>query len=279
MKPRGAILESPSAHLLSLVRWLLLIACAGLGQIERASAQDVAFAVKIATNTVAVNSSVTYTMNVTNRTGLSILNVVVTNRFSGPAAFQITGASTTQGTIVTNSASIAFTLGQLLDGSVAVLTTTIKPTSSGSLTNAALLAIPNSTNTTTTNVVLEVLPPSTDLAAMFVAPATPVVVGDTTTYTIGATNLGTNSVANVNLQSTGFNAFALLSLSPTNQSYTLTNGTLTMNIGTLAARAGKTFTVSAKATNAGTFALSTAVTATNITESDPSNNVVSKTLT
>lgn len=244
-----------------------------------ASAQNFGLGVTATTNSVSVSSPVIFTINLTNENGAA--GVFVTNSVAGTSAFQITDATTTVGSRVINSSSVLFSLGSLFDGigSIAQMTVTVRPTTIGAFTNDVVVVASVGTNKTSTNIVVQVTPPVSDMAVSLKAPTLPVLVGDQITYSAMVTNLGTNSVANVVLTNGDFSSMKLISLSPTNQAYTLTNGLLILNAGTFTNRASKTFTFTTQPTNAGTLALAASILATNILEPNLSNNVASTNIT
>ena len=268
------------AGLLFRVRILTVLASVGIGACAPVAAQTLGLSVSTATNSVSINSSVGFTINVTNVSGFQLQNVFVTNSLSGTASVQIIGATTTQGFITTNSTSVAFNLGPIIAGDIAQMTVTVRPVTSGSFTNGVIVASgfgPN--NTSSTNVVVQVVPAVADLAVSLTPPASPVLLNDWITYGVSVTNLGTNVVSNVMLTNAGFNSMSLLGISPANQAYTLTNGLLRLNVGTLASLGGRRFEFTVQPTNVGLLTLSTSVSATNFTESNLSNNTASANIT
>lgn len=243
-----------------------------LCSISRSQAQGFGLSVSATTNSVSVNNPVTFNISLTNQTGLELLSVLVTNSISGSATGQITGFSVSQGTISTNATTVLFSLGSMFNGAVAQMSVTVRPTTSGTFTNSIIAVSPTVIATAETNLLVSVAPPTADLAVAIEPPAGPVVVNDLVSYGLSVTNLGVNTAANVILTNTGFGALRLLSLSPTNQSYTLTNGSLVLNAGSLAGGAGKSFELLVQPTNAGSLTLTAAVASASITESNPTND-------
>lgn len=265
---------SSRISILALLALLLLVAGATQG-----NAQNIILSVSTPTNFVTVNSSVLFTINVTNRAGFLLDNVSVTNSLTGTATTQITSVTNSLGSSFFNSpTNVAFSLGQIIDGGIARMDVAVQPTSGGTFTNFVILMVNTSTNTFFTNIAVVVAPPNADLAVSLTPPATPIVVNDLLTYRVAVTNLGTNSVANVVLTNRDFSSMILKSLSPTN-AFSRTNGQIYFNLGTLAGRAGKTYTITAQPTNAGPLTLAAFVTATNTSEQNATNNFSGTNLT
>lgn len=250
----------------------------GIATTNPVAAQIFGLSVTNTASSIAINSPVTFVLNLTNQSGTELLSVLVTNEFFGPAAPQFVSATRSQGSTFTNASSVLFDLGNMVSGGFAQMTVTVRPTAAGIFTNSVVVASPFGTNITSTNIVVQVAPLTTDLAVSLTPPTTPVLVNDVITYRVAVTNLGTNSVANVILTNADFSSMILLSLSPTN-AFTRTNGLLYFNVGTLTSHAGRSFTITAQPTNTGPLSLSATVTATNITESNASNNIVSTNIT
>lgn len=261
--------------------WALsLLLLLGVGADTPAGAQGIGLSVGVSAISATVNDAVTFTINVTNLTGVILQNVYVTNAFAGSAAVQFVNATNnwSGGTIFTNATSVLFGINQFGNGAATRMSVTMRPTTGGVFTNAVTFSTTTLTNSVATNVVVAVAYPAADLALTLAPPAAPIVVNDWVTYGLTVTNLGTNTVANVLVTNTGFAAMRLLSLSPANQAYTLTNGALVFNAGTLAGHAGRSFQVAVQPTNAGLLALSATVSATNISEVNLTNNTASTNL-
>ncbi len=74
------------------------------------------------------------------------------------------------------------------------------------------------------------------------------------TYTVGLTNTGTNAIMSVILTNALPSGMTVLNTTATLGTVTVTNGTLVWDLGTLAGGAGATLTITASATQSGTFA-------------------------
>jgi hypothetical protein len=258
-----------SKPFLAVGAWVLaLVCCPGVW------AQGFGLGASLSTNAVPIGTLITNTVNVTNFTGLNLANVLVTNTFTGSPAFQIGNFGSSQGTVLSNGTSIViFNLGPLTDGAVAITRVAVRIDSVGLVTNRVVVATTQITNTATTNLVMQAVPLSTDLAVTVQPPPGPVLVNDTISYGLTVTNLGNNAASNVALTNAGFGAFKLLSLSPAGQAFTFTNGTLSLNLGSLAAKGGTRIQLQLQPTNAGNWALTSAVQTAGSLDANSTNNI------
>src|SRR5208282_2127472 len=149
---------------------------------SRAGAQGFGLSVIVSANSVLVSNSPTYTINLTNLTGIGLSDVRVTNTF--PTSVQIINASFSQGTDLINSNVALFDLGAFLAGNIAQLTVTAEPTAVGFITNAVTVSSVDITNTASTNVVIQVtnLVVLADLGVMLTGSGQAVITNDLMTY-------------------------------------------------------------------------------------------------
>jgi uncharacterized repeat protein (TIGR01451 family) len=84
---------------------------------------------------VFIGSNLVYTITITNAGPITALNVHLTNTLSGSVILK--SASTTVGTLATNSDPIIGTLGDLANQSSAKIILTVRPTASGTINNIA----------------------------------------------------------------------------------------------------------------------------------------------
>jgi uncharacterized repeat protein (TIGR01451 family) len=254
-----------------------VLALAGwLSATNNTKAQDFQMAVTASPNPVQISNTLTYTLYVTNTSGFQMVNVFVTNTFS--AAVIVIGKSGTiaqQG--VTNGNELVFPINIFPAGYVEQLGITLLPGAAGALTNQiTVLALGRPT--VTTNFVTQVSTPSADLALTLTNVASGIFAGDTTTIGLTVTNRGPNSAAGIILSNTLPASFDLLSVSPTNASYTFTNGNLAWNIGSLLSGGATQMLVSVRPTSGGTFSLAARVTAST-TDTNAANNAVTNSMT
>lgn len=254
--------------------WLACAAALGalLGCCREARAQDFGLGVAVSTNTVTVNGTVTFTVNLTNLTVFQLANVLVTNTFEGSASLKLLTFASTQGTVLSNASTAIYVLDLLQPGGTAQMITTVRPTSAGTFSNSIVVAPTTITNRAYTNVVVTVQPPVSDLAVGVTPPSGGVLVNDQINYGITVTNLGSTTATSVQLASTDFSAFQLLSVTPAGLTYAFTNGTLTMSLGSLAGGVATNLQLKLQPTNAGVWGVTSSVLATNITDSNLTNN-------
>jgi uncharacterized repeat protein (TIGR01451 family) len=241
---------------------------------NEAGAQNLVLSVTTSTNSVVLSNSVTYTINLTNNGGL-LQNVFVTNAPSAPVL--LLGATNIQGSFFNNGSVLVFTLLQLVGGGgVAQMTMTVAPTAVGFLTNRVSVgAFPLISTNLTTNVVIQVTPPQADLAVGISGPAPPVFVNDLFDYGITVTNLGPAAAQSVILSNTLPAGVGVISVSPTNPPFGLTNGILTFNLGTLTNGAVRAFSLRAQATNSGSLLFSAGVRGSGIVDTNAANDTAS----
>src|SRR5213078_3443527 len=106
------------------------------------------------------------------------------------------------------------------------------------------------------SVVTEVFTAETDLAASLTAIPLGVLVNDWFAYTVGVSNQGSNAVPNLVLSNSLPADVKLINVTPANQAYTFTNGSLLIPLATLSGGGSATFQVTIQPTNAGTVTLS-----------------------
>jgi hypothetical protein len=245
----------------------------------RLGAQDFGLGATASTNVAAVNSTLTFTVNVTNLTSFQLANVLVTNTFVGSASVRLLSFAPTTITVLTNANTAIYVLDVLPPGGAAQVVTTLRPTSSGIISNLIVVAPTTITNRASTNVVVTVQPPASDLAISVTSPSGGVLVNDQINYGIRVTNQGSTTATSVQITNADFSAFQLLSVVPGNQAYSLTNGTLTMNLGSLAGGAATNLQLKLQPTNAGLWGLTSSVFAASITDSDLTNNTATASIT
>lgn len=104
------------------------------GSVPPAQTTDVSLTVRDSPDPVTTNTTLTYTITVSNLGTVAAANVSVTDIL--PANVSITSATTTQGSCVRGTTTVC-TIGTLLGGSSVTVTIKVKPTVAGTLTNTA----------------------------------------------------------------------------------------------------------------------------------------------
>lgn len=243
----------------------------------RVEAQGFGLSATSSTNLVILNNSLTYTINVTNHTGVLLTNVFVTNT---PSATVVLGSVTaSQGTNFTNSASLIFALGSLTNGTSAQMTLTLQPTTTGFLINTIVVGSDTVTNIAFTNVVVQVITARADLGVAMVGPIQAVITNDLMTYGVTVTNLGPSAAPNVVLTNTLPPGVILKGVAPTNQTYSVVTSNLIFNLGTLTNGGYMNLQFTVQPTNAGVLTFSASVGAAGLLDTNTANNSASTNIT
>lgn len=245
----------------------------------RADAQGFGISATNSPNPVVVNNSLTYTIGVTNQTGLLLSNFFVTNTLSASVQFLSASSSYGSNSVNTNSTSLIFTFGQFANGDVAQITVTLQPQAAGFLTNYITVASADVTNTAVTNIVAQVITAQADLGVTLTGPAQAVITNDFITYGVTVTNLGPSAAPNVVLTNTLPPGVILIGVFPTNQTYTIASSNLIYNLGTLANDGSANLQFTVQPTNAGVLIFSASVGASGLLDANSINNAASTNIT
>ncbi len=159
----------------------------------RAGAQGFGLSVTPSASSILVSNSLTYTITITNLTGVDA-ETLVTNLL--PVSAEIQNATPT-GSYSVNSNVVWFQLNNFLNTEYVQLTVTVEPTVAGFITNTITVASPNTTNTAATNVVVQVtnLVVLADLGVTMTGPGQDVITNDWMTYDVTVTNAGPSSAS------------------------------------------------------------------------------------
>ncbi len=257
------------------LRRLALLVAGLVAVCPRAGAQSFGLSVTSSSSSILVSNSLTYTINVTNLT-VGTFPVSVTNTF--PATAQLLGASFTlgAGTTFTNANGFSFTI-LLASGAPAQMTVLAAPTQAGLFTNTVAVSVSGVTNFTT-NMIAEVTNAVTtqaDLGVAISGPAQAVITNDWMTYGVIATNLGPSDAPNVVLTNTLPPGVVLLSVSPSNQIYTVASSNLIFNLGTLTNGGGASLQFTVQPTNAGVLTLFASIGSPGVLDTNTANNLAS----
>jgi len=227
---------------------------------------------------VQANQQLTYLINVTNQTGLSLTDVFVTNRFSGPV--QIIGTTNSLfGTTLFSTNTVIFLISSFPGAgpsAVAQLSIGVRPTAFGSLTNAITVKSFNpSTTNAFTNVVTQVAAGQPDLAIAINGPTQPVLVNDWVSYTLAASNVGANAATNVVVSNTLPANVKIISIVPSNEVFTVTSNHLNWTVGRLGLGGFADLIVTVQPSNAGLATIFAAISAANVLDTNTVNNTAS----
>ena len=257
---------------------LALVVAGLLAVCPKAGAQGFGLSVAASANSMVVSNSLTYTVNVTNLTGIPLQNALVTNLL--PASVQPVSFTASQGSSTNFGSVVVFYLGQMSSTppGIALLTLTVQPTAAGFITNTVTVTSITVTNTASTNVVVQVTNApiiTADLGVMIAGPAQAVIANDWMTYAVTASNAGPNTATGVTLTNTVPPGAILLGAVPAN--YTAAGSNLIFNLGALASGGYTNFQFTIQPTNAGPLTLSasigSAVLDTNLANNSASTNL------
>ncbi len=241
----------------------------------RASAQGFGLSVTPSANSILVSNSLTYTINVTNLTGFDLAHELVTNTLSAPFLYVVATAPAPV-SVATNATNVSFDLGQIANGSIVQLTLTLQPTTTGFFTNAVLVANTSTTNTASTNVVVQVtnLVILADLGVTMTGPSQVVITNDLMTYGVAVTNTGPSAAPNVMLTNTL--PPGVIPISPTNQTG---SSNLIYNLGTLLNGGSTNLLFTVEPTNVTTLTFSASVGSSGVQDTNTANNFASTNIT
>lgn len=251
------------SHILTLGLLLAMAMVVG----PRAGAQGFVLSVVPSDNAIFVSNSLTYTITLTNLTGSSFTDVLVSNTL--PDSAPLVSANYTQGTATNYNNVVVFELGQFLAGDVALMTVTANPTQVGFITNAVSVVSTYPTNIVSTNVVVHVtnLVVEADLGVTMTPPRQPVITNDWMTYGVTVTNSGPDAAPNVIL--TNVVPAGVIGISVPNQS----SGTNYIKLGTMASGASTNLQFTVEPTNSGVLPFTASVGIRGVTDTNnPANN-------
>jgi uncharacterized repeat protein (TIGR01451 family) len=243
-----------------------------------------------APTSVTVGANVTYSITVTNHGPNDATNVVLTDTLPTipTAATLVPGStgspnpSTSNGTVSVSGSVVTVNIPTLTSGSNAVVTITILPSAAAvpSVTDTATVTnqVSDSNQANNTATATTTVTSIADVGVSIAAVGT-VNVGGTLTYTITAINHGPDDAAGVVVRdmlpaNVAFgSATSTLGAQPT---FSAANGTVTANIGTLAAGTADTVTIVVTPGPAAAPSIANTVNITTLsTDSDSSNNSAS----
>jgi uncharacterized repeat protein (TIGR01451 family) len=270
---RGDLIGNFSVKTFSFLRVTATLVIGLIAASLHADAQGFGLSVTSSTSSVLVSNSLTFTINVTNLTGILLQDAVVTNTL--PSSVQILSAASSQGSSSVSGSVVQFDLGQFGVGGIAQMAVTAEPTAAGFITNTATITSITVTNTATASVVVQatnVPPIQADLAVVMVGPAQAVITNDWATYGVIATNLGPSAASNVSLTNTLPPGVILRGAVPAN--YTVVSSNLIFNLGTLASGGCTNLQFAIQPTNTGNLLLSASI-GSSVQDTNTANNFAS----
>jgi uncharacterized repeat protein (TIGR01451 family) len=242
----------------------------------RAGAQGFGLSVIAPANSILVSNSPTYTINLTNQTGILLGDVLVTNLLSGPFQY-VTATAPSPVTVFSNATSVVFDLGQVVNGGSVQLTLIIQLNAAGLFTNTVVVVNDTTTNTASTNVVIQVtnLVVLADLGVALTGPGQAVITNDLMTYGVAVTNAGPSAAPNVMLTNTLPAGVLFKGIFPTNQPFATAGSNMIINLGTLTNGSFANLQFTVEPTNAGVLSFSASVGSSGVTDPNTTNNFAS----
>jgi uncharacterized repeat protein (TIGR01451 family) len=230
----------------------------------------------VAPNPVQIGQNLTYTFNINNTGPDTATSIQFTDVLSQNITY--VSSTTSQGTCTyaTNNLTLTCNLNSLTLNGTAQVKLIATPKATGTLTqNPSLRAAevdPNTANNTTT-ITANVQPapsvPTANLGLTMSATPNPVLTGQNLTYAIKLSNAGPDAASNVKMINPLPQNTSYVSSNTTLGTCAVATGTLTCNIGALAANASASVNLVVTSKVAGTITNSASATAT---ESDPDTN-------
>ena len=236
---------------------------------------------KTAPATGTVGSNLTYTITVTNLSGSNTATAaVLTDPL--PAGLTFVSASSSVGTASNSGGVITANLGDLAPGASATITVVATPSAASSLTNTAMVStsagdvnLSNNTASATTTVNTAA---QANVSITKIASPDPDTVGQNLTYTITVQNSGGADAAGTSVSDVLPAGVTFVSSSSSAGSVSNSGGTVTANLGTLAAGASDTITIVVTPNAAGTLVNTASVTTTSPNSSQNTTATVSSTV-
>ena len=223
---------------------------------------------------VTISNTLTFTINLTNTSGLTLTNLLVTNAL--PASAQLLSATTTTGIVaqVSGTNAVFLTVRFLTNNGRVTFAVLSRPGALGSITNSVYIAATNGTVPltnllTTTEVVLGFA----NLSVGFVGPSQTVLTNDQMTYTVSVTNHGPNTASGVVLSNHFALGARLIYISPTNLTGSQSGTNLVLNLGSFTSNGVQQIQMVLSPTNAGSFTFASTVFAPSFQDTNTTDNV------
>ncbi len=224
---------------------------------------------------VIAGNLLTYTIVVTNRGPSDATGVMVSDPL--PAGVTFVSLTTTQGAANVNNGTLTGNLGSLANGASATINVIVRVNASTTtnLDNTATVTgnqpDPNPGNNSSRQPTIVIT--RADLEILKSDDVDPVVAGELLTYTLRITNHGPSDATGVTVNDPLPSGTSFVSLTTTQGTASVSNGSLSGNVGNLANGASATITVTVRVAASTTTALNNTATVTgNQTDQNPGNN-------
>lgn len=235
--------------------WILGITTLGVVQANN----DLVVGLSASSSQVIVSSNLTFTIAVTNAGPSPATGVTVSNML--PAGVTLVSVSPSQGTYSTNAGVLTCKLGNLTTNGTAFVNVTVKPTITGSITNAVYVAdneFEDNLANNSASVVADVTSSSADLGIAASVTPNPAYFGNALTFTITVTNLGPGTATGV-IVTNSLPAGFTLTGDTASGGYTTVSGLITSALGDLGGGTSRSFTMTVTSSMVGTFTITNGV--------------------
>ena len=259
---------------LRMLAWLALGLTPAVSRLE---AQSFGISLGSSAGSIQVSNTVTYTVVVTNLTGVTQA-FTVTNTWSAPVLFGTPTTSPGSSPTIQGNTSVVFPFTSITNNGTATMVIPASPTATGSLTNTVVVTS-NGVAVVGGYIVVLVTNalPVADLAVAITGPASQVFSNDWMTYGVNVTNLGPGAAPNVFLTNTLPPGVGYKGVSPSNKTFTvsLQNSNVIFGLGTLTNQAFRNFLLTVQPTNAGVLTFISVVGTNSVLDPNPANNSAS----
>jgi len=228
-------------------------------------------------NQVVLGGSITNLLSVTNN-GASAVNAYLTNVL--PAGLSFLSATGSPSNFTQNGQTIIYALGNLNPGAGLTITNVDMTDASGLQTNTITAGVPFAAfniGENSATAITAVNTPLADVGAGISVTPNPAVLNSNLTYTLSVTNLGP-SAAVATIGAFMLTNLQLVSVSPSQGSYVVTNGVVQCALGTISAGNIATIVITAAPLSVGTqtnvWSVSTSSSDTNLANNSTSAVVV-----
>jgi uncharacterized repeat protein (TIGR01451 family) len=248
---------------------------------EKIEAQSFGLGVIGSADSLLVSNSLTYTINVTNLSGVPLDDAVVTDTL--PASVEFVSAIPSQGIYTTNGSFVVFDLGEFIFPGIAQISLTVQPNAAGIITNTVTVVAPDlEISPVTTNVLTQVtnpVPLQADLGVTVTGPGQTNIVNDWITCTITATNAGPSDATDVFLTNTLPTNVLVLAISPPGLSSSLIGSNLIFSLGTLPSGGFTNLQFTIQPTVTGTVTFAASIGTADLLDTNTANNFAATNLT
>jgi uncharacterized repeat protein (TIGR01451 family) len=234
-------------------------------------------------DSLAIDTPLTYTITVTNLSFAAPTIVGITNTFPSSLQFvSVSNYSIFGWSVYSNSTSVIFLFSDLTIGIPVQVSLTVLPTAADSITNWITLGAPFAaiTNVLSTNLVNQVtnVPNQANLAVSVTGPGGDVIVGDYITFKVAVTNFGPSSAPGVTVSNSLSDGVKFISISSSTSLPSPGSSNVVLGLGTLKSGAVTNVILRLEPTNAAPFTFTAVVSGTDTTDPHIANNAATNSI-